>query len=400
VAAEAEAQPEPKAASQFSSRRGAPGRAVDHQRDMAAPDQQPSLTYLVIDTETTGLPSGRDAEAKLRASSPGSIAAYDSARLVSVAWMEARRSDNVCLGEGCGLVRPEGFVIPAQAEAIHGISTARALSEGRPFSSVLSELIGPLRRCSAIVGHNVKFDVGVLRAELLRRAQWEGVPGHEGGWGAECEDGAPDTGSELMAEAERLLASKPMVCTMEMGRSMLGLRRNPRLGDLYKALFGSALQGAHDAAVDTLACYRCLCAMAPGLAFQPGEWTVVVGFQPGVPGQEAKPEPGQEAKSEPGQEAKPEPGQEAKPEPGQEAKPEASEEIAPPACRLLLEVLPEGRETSVTAPLHRATVSCSTWAQLCGMVRGARDWVASRYVGSVVTVVPARLRWGSQEFVA
>jgi DNA polymerase III epsilon subunit-like protein len=290
------------------------------------------ISYLVIDTETTGLPSRRDP--LLSKHDPTSIAAYDSARLVSVAWIEARRSDNLCLGEGSALVRPEGFGIPPQAQAIHGISTERALTEGQPFECALGRLIAPLRRCSAIVGHNVKFDIGVLRAELLRRQG--AAAGEERG--------------HAFAEAEALLASKATVCTMSMGRHLLGLRRNPRLGDLHRKLFGADLQGAHDAAVDTLACYRCLAAMAPGRVFEPGCWTVTLARDAETDG-------------------------------------------------IRLEVLPAGWEASVRdSLLHRASVTCATWPELCGLARGACAWAAKRYPEAPIET-PGRLRWGSEEFV-
>jgi DNA polymerase III epsilon subunit-like protein len=212
-------------------------------------------TYLVFDTETTGLPQFE--RHRRGFPPPSAFARYDCSRVVSIAWMLVRATDHVVVWEDKGLVRPEGFDIPAQATAIHGITTARALAEGEPFDDIMRRFSTCLS--GEVVGHNVDFDVHVLGAELARRgAKW-----------AEC--------------LARLLKAK-RTCTMAMAKNVLDLAANPKLGVLHRLLFDEPPAGPlHDAQVDTLACFRCLVQMLslsdpsvrePG--FVPGEWIVLV----------------------------------------------------------------------------------------------------------------------------
>ena len=65
-----------------------------------------------------------------------------------------------------------GVDIPAEAAEVHGISTDRARSEGRPASEVLSELSGVLHsyfeRGIPVVAFNARYDFTVLNNESRR----------------------------------------------------------------------------------------------------------------------------------------------------------------------------------------------------------------------------------------
>lgn len=65
-----------------------------------------------------------------------------------------------------------GVDIPAEAAEVHGISTERARSEGRPASEVLSELSGVLHsyfeRGIPVVAFNARYDFTVLNNESRR----------------------------------------------------------------------------------------------------------------------------------------------------------------------------------------------------------------------------------------
>lgn len=80
-------------------------------------------------------------------------------------------------GEGAAmqlwmLQPPAGLAIPEQASAIHGISTDRALSEGKPrelvFSEVRTAVVDWLRRGQPLVAFNASYDITLLECELVR----------------------------------------------------------------------------------------------------------------------------------------------------------------------------------------------------------------------------------------
>ncbi len=66
------------------------------------------------------------------------------------------------------LLADPGVEIPAEATAVHGISTEHARAHGRPHDDVLAETISDLRRAWAdgftVVAYNACYDLSVLRA--------------------------------------------------------------------------------------------------------------------------------------------------------------------------------------------------------------------------------------------
>ena len=114
--------------------------------------------YLIFDTETTGIPHNKTAP----------ITDLDNwPRVVQLAW-QLHDNKGKLLAQHNYIIKPEGFDIPYKAEQVHGISTKRALDEGRDFNEVLSIFIKDLERTKLLVGHNIEFDISILGAELIR----------------------------------------------------------------------------------------------------------------------------------------------------------------------------------------------------------------------------------------
>jgi DNA polymerase III epsilon subunit-like protein len=163
--------------------------------------------FAFVDTETTGLPRGGV-----------------QPRIVSIAWMIADNPDRPRIFRHA-IIRPDGFTIPAEVVAVHGISTERALAEGRPIAQVLAEFTLDLRTSGAlaIVAHNARFDLPIIAAEFERLG------------------------------SANLCGGLDSHCTMLAAR-----RRWPgesaRLGAVYQRIFRKPMQNAHDAAADVFAC--------------------------------------------------------------------------------------------------------------------------------------------------
>ena len=113
---------------------------------------------MVFDTETTGLPTSFGAPASDVDNWP---------RVVQLAWEAFGVCGRKALARS-DLIRPDGYIIPRDAEAVHGISTEIARRNGSPIASVLETFMRPLTVASVIVAHNFKFDVNVLAAEFHR----------------------------------------------------------------------------------------------------------------------------------------------------------------------------------------------------------------------------------------
>ncbi|OKI58059.1 3'-5' exonuclease [Streptomyces sp. MJM1172] len=160
-------------------------------------------------------------------------------RIVTAAVVEVRGGE---VRERRGWLADPGIPIPEQASAIHGISTARAVAEGRPVREVAQEVAAVLvehwRRGAVVVAYNAAFDLTLLSAELARH----GLPSLSDRLG-----GAP-TG--------------PVADPLTIDRAVDRYRRGKRTLEAVCGVYGVALDDAHDAGADALAAVQVARAIA------------------------------------------------------------------------------------------------------------------------------------------
>lgn len=109
---------------------------------------------LFFDTETTGLPRNWKAPVTDINNWP---------RLVQIAFLLYDREGNR-ISEKCYIIKPDGYQIPAYAARIHGITTNRALCEGKDLRSVLEEFREAAESSKYLVAHNISFDEKIIGA--------------------------------------------------------------------------------------------------------------------------------------------------------------------------------------------------------------------------------------------
>jgi DNA polymerase III epsilon subunit-like protein len=181
--------------------------------------------FLFFDCETTGLP-------RSRFFSPDDVEGWP--RLVQIAWAhyDLRGDPEDARSH---IVRPDGFMIPADATKIHGITHAHALRVGRELAEVLDEFLEAAERPGTVlVAHNFDYDRHVVAGELVRTRK-------------------PLAFLELSG-----------ICTMKETTELCALPRPgggfghkwPTLEELHRYCFGFSYEGAHDAAADIGACAR------------------------------------------------------------------------------------------------------------------------------------------------
>lgn len=178
--------------------------------------------YLFLDSETTGLPKNWKLPVSDLKNWP---------RVVQIAWARYDGKDRH-LGTKSFIVRPEGFTIPREAQRVHGISTAKALTEGKPLKTVLKALAEACKEAKLVIAHNMQFDSKVIGAEFLR--QGLRIP----------------------------FLNKSLFCTMieTTGYCRLPGRYGykwPTLAELHEVLFGEDFEEGHDAMADVAACAKC-----------------------------------------------------------------------------------------------------------------------------------------------
>lgn len=134
------------------------------------------------------------------------------------------------------VTKPDGWEIPSEVEAIHGISTARANEIGVPASTIARVALELGRLATFRVGHSQAFDMRMVRIALKRHG----------------------FGDEIADEWKAM----PAKCTAKLSKPYVPqAKRNPRLGDAYAVLIGEPLEEAHTAKADAIACARIFWAM-------------------------------------------------------------------------------------------------------------------------------------------
>jgi DNA polymerase-3 subunit epsilon len=178
--------------------------------------------YLFFDTESTGLPKNWKAP----------VTALDNwPRLVQLAYLCFDGEGNQT-NSGSYIIKPEGFLIPAEATRIHGISNDRALQEGSLLKHVLEEFQRQLTSAEVLVAHNISFDEKIVGAEFLRLGMLNTIP------------------------------SKKKICTMSESVDYCAIKNDygnkwPKLSELHQKLFNKGFEESHNAIVDVEITAKC-----------------------------------------------------------------------------------------------------------------------------------------------
>lgn len=134
------------------------------------------------------------------------------------------------------IIKPDGWTIPQDVAAIHGITDAIAQDCGVPILSALSPFSGLVKRADLIVAHNIAFDL------LLCRTAYHRI-------------GKPNPFS---AEGD----SKSVYCTMQHSAPVCKLPGGrfgykwPSLAEAHEILNGQGFDKAHTAMAYVQACKR------------------------------------------------------------------------------------------------------------------------------------------------
>jgi len=188
------------------------------------------MTTIIFDTETTGLPKN-----KWRGALQGAANWPD---LVSICWL-VYDDDWDLVRKEYHVVRPEGWTIPAESAAVHGITQAVAEAEGEPLINILQKFTEDLKTAGKLIAHNMQFDKNVVQGAFKWRLSVDPLT--------------------FWPEAE--------FCTMEASRELLRLPwkgaqdpskpityKPPRLAELWSYAFQGAPQPpAHNSEGDALA---------------------------------------------------------------------------------------------------------------------------------------------------
>jgi len=118
------------------------------------------MIVLVFDTETTGLP-----QTKLL--NPDTLNQWPTIVQFSFVIYNLK-SNNIVKSKDYVIKVPENISIPEESSKIHGITNEISSTNGILIKTVLDEFFCYLKDVDCIVGHNISFDINMIRVELLR----------------------------------------------------------------------------------------------------------------------------------------------------------------------------------------------------------------------------------------
>ena len=187
---------------------------------------------LIYDTETTGLP---DFKSPSDAEHQPHIVQFAAILVDPVTRIERVSVDLI--------VKPDGWTIPDEVAAIHGITNEIAEACGVHELDVASIFFDLRRNAPLEVAHNIDFDRRIMRIAGMRTGMTrEDVEASEAG---------------------------KVFCTMKAAQSIVNLPptdrmlaagfkgpKQPKLSECIKHFFDEELDGAHNALVDVRACAR------------------------------------------------------------------------------------------------------------------------------------------------
>lgn len=157
-----------------------------------------------------------------------------TSRIVS-AFVGVIGPDGAVLESNSWLADP-GVEIPAQASAVHGITTERARADGRPAPEVTAEIVAALAdlfsRGIAVTIYNAPYDLSLLANEALRHG------------------------------VDPLFEPAPIIDPLVLDKVVDRYRKGKRTLEVSSEFYGVTLSDAHDAGADAVAAGRVAQALA------------------------------------------------------------------------------------------------------------------------------------------
>lgn len=187
---------------------------------------------LIFDTETTGVPERTATWDKDY---------NDYPHIVQLSWV--RHLPNGMMISESHIIFPDGWEIPQSATDVHGITTEYAMEHGEPFGFVIEMFLKDALEAPLICGHNIHFDTGIIKANILRELGKTYYDANEV--------------ENALYKGKRIDTMRPTMKWVD-ARTQDGRLKFPRLEELYSRCFPGETFGAHDSLEDCRAVYRCL----------------------------------------------------------------------------------------------------------------------------------------------
>lgn len=198
------------------------------------------MRTLVFDSETTGL-------SKTQIISPSTMHLWPHVVQFSYIVFDTESNEIVKIKDSIIKVS-DGFTITEENAKIHGITTEISLAKGVDLLPVLEEFFADFDSSDHIVGHNVSFDINMIKAELQRLIM-------------------NSFDKKLQEYLTKINTSTKFYCTMQETIELCAIelkdkygrpyKKFPKLVELYQKMFGVTPKNLHNSLNDVIVCLRC-----------------------------------------------------------------------------------------------------------------------------------------------
>jgi DNA polymerase III epsilon subunit-like protein len=203
------------------------------------------MKFLVFDTETTGLP-------KTKFISPTTLSLWPY--IVQFSYIIYDSSLNDIIETKDYIIKlPENIVIPEESSKIHGITKDLSNTKGICIIEVLNEFFYILKTVDKLIGHNIDFDINMLKIELLRIIN--------------DKDSLYEQNKVFKQNLHYLLNYENVICTLKDSINYCNIQlidklgkpylKYPKLSELYEKLFNKSPNNLHNSFNDILVTLRC-----------------------------------------------------------------------------------------------------------------------------------------------
>jgi len=203
------------------------------------------MKILVFDTETTGLPNSKIIN-------PDTLKLWP--HIVQFSYVIYDINLNDIVESNDKIVNVNDIIIPEESTKIHGITKDMSNKNGIEIESVLDEFFYHLRSVDLLVGHNVSFDINMVKVELLRII-------YENKLISEKEI------KKYKYNLHYLVNLKNICCTLQESIDFCEIKainkfgkeynKFPKLIELHEKLFNSIPNNLHNSFNDILVTLRC-----------------------------------------------------------------------------------------------------------------------------------------------
>ena len=203
------------------------------------------MRVLVFDTETTGLPQSKII-------SPDTLKLWPHIVQFSYVIYDTDANDIVVSSDDIVKVGKDVIISDGSIE-LHGITKEISQNKGKNINELVDVFCNHLKSVDVLVGHNIEFDIKMLKVELLRFIYSNTI--------------SDEKSIKYKNNLYDLSNFENIYCTMQKSIELCGIKKQdkfgkeynkyPKLIELHQKLFNTSPDNLHNAFNDILITLRC-----------------------------------------------------------------------------------------------------------------------------------------------